>query len=99
MIVRVLLATIRDLGRCPCPRCLIELSNVHHMGKKSDMKKREKSLRVDDDNRRRKIHLAREIIYNKNYAVDSEAVEKLLREQSLVPTIVSLFVAGVLYYN
>jgi hypothetical protein len=33
---------------------------------------------------------AREIIYEKDYAVDSQAVENLLKEESLVPTIVSM---------
>jgi hypothetical protein len=59
------------------------------MGTAKDMKQREINNRVDDENRRRKVDTAREIIYKKNYAVDSDAVEALLYEQSLVPTSVS----------
>jgi hypothetical protein len=59
------------------------------MGKPQDMKQRETKARVDDNNRMRKVNTAREIIYKKNYAVDSEPVETLLKEQSLVPTPVS----------
>jgi hypothetical protein len=42
--------------------------------------------RVDDETWRRKIDVTREIIYIKNYAVDSDAVETILKAQSLVPT-------------
>ena len=86
-----MLATIRDLGRCPCPRCLVQLSQVHNMGTIRDMKLRDTKARIDDDGRRRKVDIAREIIYKKNYAVDSEWVEVHLQEQSLVPTLVSGF--------
>lgn len=54
-----------------------------------DMKQRETLVRVDDDDRRHKVNTAREIIYDKQYAVNSPAVDNLLKEQSLVPTIVS----------
>jgi hypothetical protein len=59
------------------------------MGMPRDMKQRETLARVDDEARRRKIHIAREIIYEKQYAVDNGNVEALLQEQSLVPTSVS----------
>ena len=57
-----------------------------------DMKQRKTLARVDDETRRHKIDTAREIIYKKNYAVDSKAVQTILREQSLVPTSVSTVV-------
>lgn len=59
------------------------------MGKVVDMKQRKTLARVDDETRRRKVELARGIIYKKNYAVNSDPVEAFLREQSLVPTVVS----------
>jgi len=86
---RVLLASIRDKGHCPCPRCLIPLSRVPNMGMPQDMKERVTLARVDDEERRRKIGIARDIIYEKNYAVDNANVEALLKNQSLVPTSVS----------
>jgi len=55
-----------------------------------DMKQRETLARVDDKIRRVKVETARDIIYHKRFAVDSPAVEVLLKEQSLVPTSVSL---------
>ena len=56
---RVIIASIRDLGSCPCPRCLIPLSHVPNMGKAQDMKLRKSLIRVDDERRRYKVELAR----------------------------------------
>ena len=53
------------------------------------MKQRVSLARVDDDERKRKVQLARDIIYKKGYAINCEGVETLLKEQSLVPTSVS----------
>ena len=47
-------------------------------------------MRVDDNQRRSKITSARNLIYCKNYAVDSPAIQRLLKEQSLVPTVVGI---------
>src|SRR5262245_26895967 len=57
---RILLATIRNLGRCPCPRCLIPMSRVHNMGKVLDMKQRKTLARIDDEARRDKVSKARD---------------------------------------
>ena len=88
----MLLASIRDKGQCPCPRCLIPLSRVQNMGKPLDMKQRRTLARVDDDARKRKVDIVRELIYQKNYVVNSKAVEFFLKDQSLVPTIVSSYI-------
>ena len=53
------------------------------------MKQQETLVHDDDENRRCKVNRAREIIYEKGYAVNSWAVEGILKEQSLVPTLVS----------
>jgi hypothetical protein len=45
--------------------------------------------RVDDQARMWKVNTARDIIYNRNFAVDTTAVEKMLKPESLVPTAVS----------
>ena len=62
------------------------------MGLKEDLPRRKK-LRTDDLDRRNKIEESLKIIYNKGLAVDSMAVENLLREQSWVPTAVSQLLA------
>jgi hypothetical protein len=56
---------------------------------KLDMKLRTSRARVDDADRKRRVTTARHIIYQKNYAVNSEAVENLLKKESWVPTSVS----------
>ena len=61
------------------------------MGMRRDMKQRVSLVRTDDVKRRNLIRAAREAIYLKNYAVDSDVVEKLLREESLVPTAVCVY--------
>jgi len=58
------------------------------MGKHRDMAQRETLARVDDLSRRNRVASAREVIYEKNYAVDSKAMEDLLKVDSLVPTAV-----------
>lgn len=88
---RILIASIRNLGRCPCPRCLIPLDRVANMGMRRDMAQRRTLARIDDVKRRDRIETAREKIYEKGYVVDSRAVEDLLQEDSLVPTAVRAF--------
>ena len=85
---RVLLATIRNRGKCLCPRCLIPKPNISELGSTSDMERRRTLARVDSHAKRFDIQTARRIIYEKGYAVTSEAVEALLKDESLVPTAV-----------
>jgi hypothetical protein len=88
---RILIASIRNLGRCPCPRCLIPLDRVANMGMRGDMAQRRTLARIDDVKRRNRVETAREKIYEKGYVVDSTVVEDLLQEDSLVPTAVCAF--------
>lgn len=92
-ISRALLATIRNLGDFPCPRCLTPLSLAHMFGTSDDKEKRINEARVDNKVRRDKISRARKLIYGKlgaakkaNFGVTSAAVERILKGQSLVPT-------------
>ena len=85
-----MLASIRNLGNCPCLRCLIPLARTHNMGMHHDKEERMASARVDNKIRQKKVADARKLIYEKNYAVDSKQVENLLKEESLVPTDVCL---------
>lgn len=90
LLDRVLIASIRDKGLCPCPRCLMPLNKVHNLGTKLDMKQRQTLARTDDLDRRTRVKEARSIIYDKDYAVNNDASEKLLIDQSLVAIEVSL---------
>ncbi|KAF8835367.1 hypothetical protein BDN67DRAFT_1040256 [Paxillus ammoniavirescens] len=83
---KVLIATIRNLGRCPCPRCLISKAEVQHCATGQDMLQHELLARSDTQDRQDKISEARRLIYEQNYSVDSVQVEALLWDESWVPT-------------
>ena len=87
---RILIASIRNLGKCPCPRCLIPLAQVQCLGMARDMSRRVTLARKDNLERQGKVFAARRLIYEKNFLVNSSAVEALLRDESWVPTSVSL---------
>jgi hypothetical protein len=89
MIPRVLLASIKNRGQCPCPRCLIPKGRMHNMGMSQDRKQRITLKRVDNVQRRFSVENARKLIYESGYAVDS-SVFSFLNAQSLVPTLVSI---------
>lgn len=88
MISRVLLATIRNLGSFPCPRCLIPKAKIPEVGMKRDDSRRESAQRVADTGLFSKIKKARSWIYNEGLGVKAAAVERLLSPTSLVPTTV-----------
>jgi hypothetical protein len=83
---RILLASIRNLGICPCPRCLIPLSRAHCFGMARDTAQRTAIVRVDNHTRQNKVYAARRLIYEKQYGVNSAAIQDLLKDESLVPT-------------
>lgn len=87
------MATIRDKGRCPCPRCKITKDNISGVATPDDMAARENLRRVDTDDRRKKVHDARKLIYEEGYVPNSTHVENLLKEESLVPTEVFLLIS------
>lgn len=60
------------------------------MGMRRDMAQRETLARVDDQSRQTRVAAARQAIYEKNYSVNSTAVNKLLQKDSLVPTAVRM---------
>lgn len=87
-----MLASIRNLGGCPCPRCLIPLEHVHRVGMKNDRKQRKTKGRVDGPDRRELIDSARDIIYNMARPVNADKVEIILKGKSYVPTDVCPFI-------
>jgi len=62
------------------------------MGMRRDLSQRASLARVDDINRRSRLAAARKAIYEKNHTVDGTAVENLLKEDSLVPAAVSIYI-------
>ena len=87
--LRVLMTSIRNMGGCPCPRCKIPMGLVDMIGTSSDHKLRQDMKRHDDATRQQAVALARDAIFQKNFAVDSAYVERQLKDESFVPSFVS----------
>jgi uncharacterized protein YcbX len=83
-----MLAGVRNRGACPCPRCLVTLSDIAKMGTVLDLRRRQTHARVDDHALRYKLSQARLAVYNGGYVVNSTVVEVMLKEHSLVPATV-----------
>jgi hypothetical protein len=84
-IYRVLIATIKDMGLCPCPRCFTLKGSFSSLGLLRDMKSRITNLRVYVI---AKVLKAREFI-SSGSTVGGAKVEHSLGEGSWVPVLVS----------
>ncbi|KJA12510.1 hypothetical protein HYPSUDRAFT_103324, partial [Hypholoma sublateritium FD-334 SS-4] len=83
---KILLATIRNFGLCPCPRCFISKDKIPDVGKVYDDRRRNTASRIDSTARNFDINTARKFIYENGEGVKSAAVERVLRDKSFVPT-------------
>lgn len=81
------MAGVRNMGICPCPRCLIKKTELPALGTLQDDKRRKK-LRVNNYHLRTKVAITRGIIYGKGTPVYADAVNDILKSESLVPTTV-----------
>lgn len=88
-IHRVLLACIRFLAKCPCPRCYIKKEDIPGLGTVLDKRRRD-NIRLDNATIQADIEIARILIYLQGYSVNSQRVESLLKERSLQPVQVSV---------
>ena len=77
---------VRASGDFPCARCLVPVAQIPGLGTLSDRNLRTSQQRVDGPTSKKKVQEARKLIYGKkNYAVDADKVEDLLKPTSLVP--------------
>jgi hypothetical protein len=83
-INRVLIATIKDMGLCPCPRCLTPKRLFSSLGVARDMRRRVANLQVYVMTN---IVWAREFIYTSGNTVDGAKIDNTLGEGSWVPTL------------
>lgn len=86
LLYRMLLATLRDMGGRPCPRCLVQKEDICKLGSHLDMLHRAKDVREHDDDSKRRVRRARELIYNDGNHIGGTAVEAQLKNLSLIPT-------------
>lgn len=91
------MATIRDKGACPCPRCLVRTDEIAELGTPADRARRENTARKDDSERQAKVKRALSLIYEGGYVVNSERVDDELKSESLVPTAVSMCLRSCVY--
>ncbi|KDR76734.1 hypothetical protein GALMADRAFT_225666 [Galerina marginata CBS 339.88] len=82
---KILLATIRYLARCPCPRCGIQKRRIGGLGTHVDNQRRQ-HIRVDTQQRQEKVEISRKWIFVHGKGVKSKPVEDLLQEDSYIPT-------------
>src|ERR1700733_14132055 len=88
---RILIVSICNLGRFPCPCCLIPLDHVANMGMRLDTAQHKTLVQINDVKRCNCVEITHEKIYEDGYVVDSKVVENLLQEEFLVPTAVCAF--------
>jgi hypothetical protein len=81
-----MIATIRDLGLYPCPRCLIPKDEIFKIGREEDRNFRKESRRVDSADRQRRVEQARKNLYESGFVVTSVHVDGILKQDSLIPT-------------
>jgi len=88
--LRVLLAGIKFLGQCPCPRCLVKKEDIYKMGMVLDMNRRVTRERTDNLRWQQCVDEARTLIFELGVPVDGSRVKAILNEESYVPIRVSI---------
>lgn len=86
----MVLSTIRNLGKCPSPRTLIEKQYISGLGTRVDDQRRQ-HIRLDNNHRQENVELARKLIFEKGLGIKSKGVEGLLESKSYTPTRVRIF--------
>jgi hypothetical protein len=86
---RTLLASIKFLSQCPCPRCLTP--KIGSIGTKADRRWRENEIRQDGNGVWSIIKLVRKWLYVQGRNITSVYVKRMLAPQSLVPMVVCLY--------
>jgi len=84
---RVLIANIKNMGQCPCPRCNIKMTEVKDMGKAEDNHRRA-DVRKPTPGLFHAVKKARKAIF-KGFKVSGSRVERLLGGWSRIPTMVN----------
>jgi hypothetical protein len=88
LIFRVVMATIRHLGDCPCPK--VPFGSLHLTGTESDRKDWITLRWYDDQDFKNVVSSVWHKIYQENHKVTSAWVEHKLKGESLVPTSVNV---------
>ncbi|KAG1840499.1 hypothetical protein DFJ58DRAFT_718370 [Suillus subalutaceus] len=87
---KMLLACIKFLAQCPCPRCLTLKSKIRDLGKKVDRRSHWLWLTIT---------IIRDLLYRKGVNITSKRVKDNLGPRSLIPTLTRLKCFGVNFYE
>ncbi|THH16591.1 hypothetical protein EUX98_g9280 [Antrodiella citrinella] len=82
---KVLLATIRYLASCPCPRCLVPKGQIYGLGTVQDRRNRA-NIRVDDHPRRYDVESVRSWIFERGLGLASAFIKRIFDPKSWTPT-------------
>ncbi|KIO00412.1 hypothetical protein M404DRAFT_49710, partial [Pisolithus tinctorius Marx 270] len=83
---KILLASMKYLGKYLCPRCLVGKENISKLGSKRDRQVHRKKERVDNEPWPFSIEHARKAIFESGHSIIAAVVENILGALSLVPT-------------
>ena len=83
---RMLMTCLKYLSSCPCPRCLLLRTKISRIGSKSDTRDRLKLVRVDSETRRKRVDLARRLLFEKGVNITSTRIKDILEGGSLTLT-------------
>ncbi|KAK7054049.1 hypothetical protein R3P38DRAFT_2500851 [Favolaschia claudopus] len=83
---KVLLATIRNLGKAPCPRCYIKKEDIPDLGTVRDENKRKNLARTDEHMHNGVLTRIRNWIYRAGRSVKSKTFDFWLLAHSWTPT-------------
>lgn len=86
-------ACLKHLGRCLCPQCFTEKSEVPQVGSPEDLDRRSYE-RVDTARRQAEVEKARNLIFLEGCAPDSKRVEAILDPTSSLPVHVRISFLG-----
>ncbi|KIJ40567.1 hypothetical protein M422DRAFT_256540 [Sphaerobolus stellatus SS14] len=85
---KMLMLSLRNLGTCPCPRCLVSKKDLGKMGEIRDMQNWVRLKRKDDGPDEYNIKKVRDAIYGQQgKGITSTAIENILQPTSVTPTI------------
>ena len=93
--IRALLATIKCLGRNPCPRCLVQKEDISLVGTNTDITTCNHHLQTNNDTMQQKVERACKLIFTEGLGIKSHQIGKILKDYSNVPTQVSMFTQSV----
>ncbi|KIJ53889.1 hypothetical protein M422DRAFT_242156 [Sphaerobolus stellatus SS14] len=85
---KMLMLSLRDKGKCVCPRCLIPQEQIRDMGMVRDRLRRIKLKRKDSHDTQHDVTNARSKLYgHQGMKITSKPVDSNLQQTSRVPTI------------